>query len=74
MEVIATSVKLYTIGCPQCKVLERKLGDAKIRYDTETDVEEMKKMGISTLPILEVDGERLTFAKAIEWVREREKR
>lgn len=74
MEVISTSVKLYTIGCPQCKVLERKLGDAKISYDTETDVEEMKKMGISTLPILEVDGERLTFAKAIEWVREREKR
>ena len=34
---------LYTIGCPNCKVLERRLEAKKIPYDTVTDLEIMKQ-------------------------------
>lgn len=63
-------IKLYTIGCPNCKVLERKLNDLKIEYDTITDENEMIKLGIQTAPMLEVDGRMLDFVNAIKWIRE----
>jgi len=59
---------LYTIGCPNCKVLERRLEAKKIPYDTVTDLEIMKQKGIKSAPFLEVDGELMNFGKALQWV------
>ena len=63
-------IKLYTIGCPNCKVLEKKLNDSKIEYETITDENEMIKLGIQTAPMLEINGKMLDFVNAIKWIKE----
>lgn len=66
-------MKLYTTGCPQCRVLEKKLDIAGINYEVVSDMVLMQQLGIASAPVLEVDGQYLTFAKAIEWVKENAK-
>lgn len=64
-------IVMYSSGCPRCKTLKKKLDDAGIQYDTFTDVQKMIDMGFTDVPVLEVDGQRMQFADAIKWVRER---
>ncbi len=61
---------LYTIGCPKCKILEKKLGSANITYDVIEDVDEMTALGIKSAPALGVDGKLLNFSEAVRWVNE----
>jgi len=59
---------LYTIGCPKCHQLERKLNEKGVQYDICTDIEEMKQLGIRQAPVLSVNGELKNFATAWTWV------
>lgn len=61
-------IKFYSIGCPKCKVLKIKLDKAKLEYDIIDDLQEMMSLGISTLPMLQVDEELMDFSKAITWI------
>lgn len=54
--------------CPNCKMLQMKLDKKGVTYDVVTDVEVMKAKGISALPQLDVNGERLGFADALRWL------
>jgi glutaredoxin len=63
---------LYTIDCPKCKVLEMKLEQKNVPYQAIKDIEEMKKLGIMTAPVLKVeDGSILQFADAVKYINER---
>jgi len=62
------NIVLYTIGCPNCKTLERRLNAKKIEYDIISDVDIMNEKGIKSAPMLEVNGEILNFGKALQWV------
>ena len=59
---------LYSTGCPKCSVLKKKLEQAHVEFKIETDVGRMTELGISSVPVLEVDGNLLDFGKAIEWI------
>lgn len=59
MEII-----LYSTHCPVCRGVEMKLKAKKVPYKECTDEEEMKKLGISSAPVLSVNGE-LKFGKDI---------
>lgn len=61
-------VILYSTGCPRCNVLIQKLNSKNIQYTVVSDVEEMEKKGIETVPVLEVDGQMLQFKEATDWV------
>lgn len=66
---------LYTTGCPKCKVLKKKLEDAKIEYIIEESIESIMEvcntLGVTTVPILEVEENKyLDFTEAIKWVGE----
>lgn len=62
-------VILYTTHCPKCRILEKKLNDKGVEYDTVEDVEEMKKIGISTVPVLSVpDKGNLQYLDAVKFV------
>lgn len=61
-------VILYSTGCPRCNVLIQKLNSKNIEYDVVNDVDIMTEKGISTVPVLEVDGQLLQFKEAIDWV------
>lgn len=61
-------VILYSTGCPRCNVLTQKLNSKDIQYTVVSDVKEMEKKGIETVPVLEVDGQMLQFKEATDWV------
>lgn len=63
-------VTLYTSKCPRCIVLEKKLDEAGITYEVFDDVDEMIKMGITTVPMLKVDDTMMNFKEAVKWIKE----
>ena len=64
-------VILYSTGCPKCKVLVAKLNAKNIKYNTISDVGIIISKGISTVPVLEVNGTIMDFKTAVEWINER---
>lgn len=62
------AVVLFTIDCPKCKILEKKLEQSGIGYAVCRDKELMIKQGFDFLPVLRVDKEILGFNKAVEWI------
>ena len=64
-------VILYSTGCPKCKVLVAKLNAKNIKYNTVSDVGMIISKGISTVPVLEVNGTIMDFKTAVEWINER---
>lgn len=64
-------IVLYTTGCPKCGVLHKKLENSGIDFEISNDVDLMTEKGFQSAPILEVDGEYLTFKEAIDWINSR---
>ncbi len=64
------SVVLYTIDCPNCLVLERKLKAKNIKFLKVSDKETIiaKGLGDSAFPILDVGGVVMNYKTAIQWV------
>lgn len=63
-------IVLYSIGCPQCTVLKMKLDRKGIEYRLNDSVEEMQALGITSAPVLSVNGELKKFSEAVRWVGE----
>lgn len=63
-------VILYSVGCSQCDVLEEKLKNKNIEYKKIIDEEYMLKLGLDEMPVLEVNGERMNFVTANNWINE----
>lgn len=61
-------LKLYSTGCPKCKVLKSKLDSKQIEYTIIEDIEVMKNKGFNSLPVLEVDGTMYEFREAVNYV------
>ena len=68
MEEDNKKIILYTIGCPNCRVLERKLDSKGIKYQSVTDLQIMEEKGIKSAPFLEVGDELMNFSQALRWV------
>ena len=62
------NIILYTVDCRECKVLEKKLNNANISFEVCKDTKLMAERNISKLPMLEVDGEMLTFKEAVDMI------
>lgn len=62
------NVVLYSTGCPRCKILKSKLDKKGITYSVVDDVDKMLSMGMVVVPVLEVDGVRMSFKEAINWI------
>lgn len=61
-------VVFYSTSCAKCNILGQKLEDKNIEYELCSDVDLMISKGILSAPALEVDGEIMTFKKAVDWV------
>jgi glutaredoxin len=64
-------IVMYSTGCPQCLVLKKKLEANGVAFTEVTDRERMIELGFTTVPVLEVDGQRMGFFEAVKWVNER---
>lgn len=64
------SIVLYTIDCPNCIILEKKLKAKNIEFlrVSDKDTIRAKGFGDSSFPILEVDGVAMSYKTAIQWV------
>ena len=62
------NIILYTVDCPKCKVLEKKLNNANISFEVCKDTKLMAEKNISKLPMLEVNGKMLTFKEAVDMI------
>ena len=60
----------YTIHCPNCNALQRMLDAKGIKYTTNTNVDEMRALGMKSAPGLMVNGKLMSFNEARKWVRE----
>ena len=65
MEII-----LYSTGCPQCNVLKKMLDSKGVSYIVNTNVEDMMRLGLTSVPYLSVDGELFDCAESMAWVNE----
>ena len=63
---------VYTIpSCGKCKVLKAKLNSKGIEYEECQNVDKMQEMGLTNLPVLEINDELLSFEQALKFVNER---
>lgn len=63
------TIKLYSIGCPKCNILEEKLQKSGIKFDLINNEEEVKKTRFQFFPVLEVNGNLMDFYDSIEWLK-----
>lgn len=62
-------IKFYTIDCPACNVLQKKMDAKNIAYDVIKDEAIFAEKGIEVFPMLEIDGGPLMdFSTARKWV------
>ena len=63
-------VIVYTIHCPACNILEKKLQKAGIDYSVIDDIEKMNH--IEQFPMMSVNcGPLMTLQEANKWIKER---
>ena len=65
---------LYTIHCPKCGVVQKKLEQKGIEFETVTNEDDVlsigRKVGITSAPILQVGDRFLDFTQAVKWIGE----
>ena len=67
-----STIELFTIDCPACLVLEKKLKEKNIMFDKITDEKEFKKYGFTVFPMLKIGDKILNFPSANAWVNKQE--
>lgn len=71
-DIIDKRVILYSTGCPMCDVLKTKMDEAGIAYQECNSLEDMEKLNITAVPVVDNGEELLSFREAIEWVKAKE--
>lgn len=66
-------IVLYSTGCPNCIVLEKKLVREGIDFSLSNDIDKLIEKGYQSAPILEVDGNFMEYKQAIDWIKNRGK-
>ena len=65
-------ITVYTTNhCPQCQLLKQKLNQLGIEYEVFDNEEKMQEMGISSVPMMSVDGNIMSFREALNYLNER---
>ena len=62
---------LYSAHCPCCEALEERLRQTEIEYAVVSDTGQILALGITRVPILEINGQKLNYPAAIRWLNER---
>lgn len=59
---------LYTVDCPKCKILEKKLNMNNITYETCKDTKIMTEKNIQKLPVLSIDEKLYSYKEAVDLI------
>jgi len=63
------NIKIYTIDCPQCLIIEKKFKQAGLNYEAIRDYQIFKEKGFMQFPIIEIDGNLFSFSEANKWLK-----
>lgn len=69
---------VFSLGCPKCIVLEKKLTNAGLDYTVVDDEKQVEQacniLGTTSIPVLRIDDENkyMGFSAAVQWLKERE--
>lgn len=63
-------VTVYSKDCINCKRLIEKLDNAHIPYKINHDLSEIQKLGFTTVPILKINDDFLTYKEAVRYINE----
>lgn len=64
-------MKLYTIGCPLCDILEEIIRERKIPVEIVTDKEIIEQKGYELFPVLVTDNdEEFVGGEALRYINE----
>lgn len=61
-------ITLFTIDCPKCIILEKKLNESNIKYEVCKDTGIMADLNITKLPVLYLNNTYLSYKEAIDWI------
>lgn len=61
-------ITLYSTDCPRCRVLKKKMDTAGIKYEINSNVDEMLQKGMTSVPMLKVDNVLFDFKGAVDWI------
>ena len=61
-------IVLYSTGCPICEIMKKKLIEKNISFTVNSDINSMLELGITAVPVLEVEGQLLKTKEAMEWI------
>ena len=64
----STNIILYSTHCPKCAILEKQLKKKNIVYVENNNVDEMIKLGITSVPVLRVGDILMDFRTAWQWL------
>lgn len=64
-------ITLYTTHCPKCRILESKLKQKNIQFQICEDVEKMRQLGVLSVPVLQVDNNKMSYYDAIQFVNQK---
>lgn len=63
------NITVYTIHCPACNILEKKLMSKNISYNIVDNENILKELKIEIFPMMSINnGPLLTYKEAREWV------
>ena len=67
------SIKVYSLpSCGMCKMLKQQLNSLGIKYTVCEDTEEMRKVNITSVPVLSINGELFSFKDALKKIKQGE--
>ncbi len=58
-----------TENCPMCNMLKAKLNASQIDYTVCTDMDTMTKLGIRSVPQMDVDGKLMNLPTAMQYIK-----
>lgn len=61
-------ITLYTIHCPACNILAKKLDRKNIAYDVVDDIDTLTKLNMHQFPLLGVDDRIYEYGDAAKLV------
>lgn len=62
-------IKLYSLPtCGRCKILKQKMNEKEMSFIEIDNEQELESENIYTVPVLEVDGQRMNFTDANQWI------
>lgn len=66
-------ITVYTTShCPQCQLLKQRLNQLGIEYEVFDDEEKMQEMGITSVPVMSINGTMMRFRDALDYLNERQ--